>query len=287
MSRTVAEINQQILTNLVTNFDSINITIDPTKWSKRNILRQICWTVATAQAYTEQLMDTMKSEIDTSIRKSRAGSKLWLQEIMFKFQYSDTTVQQLTIIDGVETYPIVDETLQIITACSVSVPSTNTVILKVAKNNPLESLTTPELTAAQGYIDLRGTAGVNYTVRSVPADEIMIEAYLYYNKSYASTIVTDTKNAINSFFLNMSITNFDGTLFVSDIEKTLKQVTGMVDVVMLSMSARASTTSWAMRTDLVVSSQVVKRDWLTIAGYCKTETMALHTIDDTLHFFGQ
>ena len=101
MARTVSDIQTAIEADLVTNFANIGITLDTTRWSKRNILRLLCFVVATASAYLEQLMDALKLQIEVTASQSAAASPLWIQAQMFLFQYSATTPQVLELINTV------------------------------------------------------------------------------------------------------------------------------------------------------------------------------------------
>lgn len=105
MARSVAEINNYIVTNLVSQFASQGITITPTLWSKRNILRLVCYTVAIAQALLEQLQDIFIQRVEDIQGRSAAASILWLQDKFFKFQYNATTPQILQAVIVVLTSP--------------------------------------------------------------------------------------------------------------------------------------------------------------------------------------
>ena len=164
MARSVSNINDYIVSNLVTNFAAIGITINPLLWSKRNLLRLICYTVAISQALMEQLQDLFRQNIELTVSKAAAASALWVQDKMFKFQYSATNPQIIALINTVPTYAVVDPTLLLITACSVTTDVSNSVNIKVAKGNPLVALAAPEISSAQGYINIIGIAGINYNV---------------------------------------------------------------------------------------------------------------------------
>lgn len=282
MARTVNDIQNQIQTNLVANFADAGITIDTSNWSKRNIMRLFCFTIAVVIAYFEQIMDTMKTNIDTTVKNNIPASALWIQGKMFEFQFSSDNQQFLTMVDGKAVYPIVDTELRIITACSVTSINANEVLIKVAKSSPFVALDpSTELASAQSYINQIGVAGINYIVKSTDPDRIMIAANVYYNGQY--TQMKDTVIAtIESFLANLSITNFNGYLKVSDIERAIRNIEGVNDVVLTEVYARDYNLPYANAIKLVTGSDVQTRQWLPVAGYCSPENETGHTLNDTI-----
>src|ERR1700749_1393665 len=115
MARSVDQINSFLVDTLVSNFAAIGVTINPTLWSKRNMLRALCYTVAIVQALMEQLQDVFKANIEAVVATAAAASAKWVQAKMFEFQYSATDPQVIALINTVPVYPVVDPTLQIIT----------------------------------------------------------------------------------------------------------------------------------------------------------------------------
>ena len=284
MARTVAAIQTQIETELVANFAAVGVTIDPTKWSKRNMMRLFCYIFAVSTAYLEQLMDVLKTSLEATASQSAAASPLWIQAQMFEFQYSATDPQIIQLINTVPQYPVVDATKRIITACSVTSTTSNEVTIKVAKSDPFQALATAELSAAQGYINYLGTAGINYTVVSLDADRIYIDANIYYQGQYSSVIQANVIAAIDAFLQNLSITNFDGSLKMTDLENVIRNVQGVNDVVLVNVRGRAAADPFANGIDLILNQKVVQRLWNTVAGYCIQEDTVGETFTDTLNF---
>lgn len=264
MARTVSDIQTQITGQLVANFSAVGITVDPTKWSKRNMLQLLCFTFATCAAYLEQLMDVMKASIETVASQSAAASPLWIQAQMFNCQYSSTVPQILQMIGTIPQYPVVDPTLLFITGCSVSSVTPNIVTIKVATGNPFTALSAPQLAAAQGFINLIGTAGVQYTVVSQAADTIDINANVYYQGQYSSIITATVLAAIDSFLQNASVTNFDGSVKLSELEAAILAVTGVNDVELLNVQATAYGSSPVA---LITSKLAIMRQWFPVSGY--------------------
>lgn len=287
MARTVAECNQYIVNNLVTQFASVGITIDPNNWSKRNLLRNICYAFAIAQALFEQLADQSIAEMEDIQSKSVAATKPWIQDKMRKFQYSATDPQVLQLVNNVPQYPEVKEDLQIITACSVYTTVQQQVIIKVAKGSPFAALATGELTAAQDYIDTIGTAGIVYVVTSTAADRLYIKANVYYQGIYAAVIQTTVIDAINAFLTDLSETNFDGYLFIAKLLEAIRSVEGVNDVALEDVSARYSAQAFGAGTDLVVGFDLLQRRYLTGAGYIIEEDTAGETFADKITFIAE
>lgn len=287
MARTVDTINQATINALVSNLSSIGITINPNNWSKRNILRMLCYTFASCCALAEQLMDLVQSNIEDTVSRAAAASQLWVQQKMFEFQYSSTVPQVIQMIDGIPQYPFVDESLRIITACSVKSDLANNVQIKVAKGNPLTALVTLELNAAQSFINTIGTAGIIYVVKSANPDLLFIDADIYYKGEYAPIIQLSVVAALDSYLLNLSVTNFDGGLKVSDLEVYIKSLPGVTDVLLKNVSIRATTVLFGSGTYLVQNETTLIREYIMVAGYAKQETTSGQTFSDTLNFIAQ
>lgn len=300
MARSVEQINAYIVGTLVTNFAAIGITINPIQWSRRNLLRAICFTVAVVQALFEQLQDLFLQTIESVQARSAAASILWLQDAMFKFQYSATVPQilqfitvTLTSATGVPfdylyvTYPVIDTSLRIITACSVKSTISGRVNIKIAKSSPFVALSAPELAAAQSYVNIKGAAGITYLVSSLDADRLYIDADIWYQGSYSAVIQANVIAALNAFMQTLSRIDFDGSIKLSDIEGCIRNVAGVNDVVLQNVQARANATAYGSGTNMVVANLVVSRLYNTAAGYIIQETTATHTFADSLTFIAQ
>jgi len=288
MARSISDIQTQINTELVAAFAAINITIDPTKWSKRNMMRLFCYIFSVCTAYLEQLMDVLKLSLEKTASQSAAASGLWIQAQMFAFQYSSTDPQVLQLVGTIPVYPLIDVTLRIITACAVKSTASNEVTIKVAKGNPFVKLSpSTELAAAQGYINQLGSAGINYTVVSLDSDKLYVNADIYYQGQYSAVISANVIAALNSFLQNLSITNFDGSLKMTDLENVIRNVTGVNDVVLLNVRGRADTDSYSAGINLILNKQTQQRLWNTIAGYSSQENTTGYTFADSLNFIAE
>ncbi len=288
MARSVDIINTSIVSTLQTNFEAVGITIDTTNWSRRNMIRLFCYSFAICIAYVEQLMDTLQSNLETLASKTPAASQLWVQAQMFLFQYAEGNPQVVQLIDMKPQYLVVDSSLRIITACAVLSNVSNEVIVKVAKTvtGSLAALDSDQLTAAQAYINTCGDAGVQYQVQSKDPDRIMIQADIYYSGQYSS-ISANVITSLVSFLQNLSLTNFDGAIRLTDIESTIKSVSGVTDVVLKNVKARGSDTSFNSGVYLVSNKTTIQRQWNTIAGYCDQETTTEYDFASTLNYISE
>lgn len=283
MARTVAEINSYIVDQLVSQMSLVGITIDPTLWSKRDILRAICYTVAIAQALVEQLQDAFMSDIEGVVATAAAASAKWVQAKMFAFQYSSTNPQIVALINTIPTYPTIDPTLQLITACSVTSDASNNVTIKVAKSNPFTALASLELSSAQGYINTIGMVGIQYNVISLSPDQLYVQADIYYQGQYAAIILSNLVTAISNFLTQSAVNNFNGKIKMSDLEAAIRNTQGVNDVVLKNVRGRASTDAFSAGIDLILATDVLQRQWSTVAGYSIPETTAGKTLADQLN----
>jgi hypothetical protein len=283
MARTIAQIQAQIIATKEAQPELAGLT----STSKRAIWNLWTFVIAACIAIFEQLLDSFLTEVETQVAQSAGASVLWLQAKMFQFQYDATTPQVVQLINTVPQYPTIDKTKQIITACSVTSSLSNQVSIKVAKSNPFVALASAELTAAQSYINTIGAAGITYNVISLNADKLYVQAQIYYQGQYSTVIQQNVIDAINSFLQNLSTTNFNGSMKISDLEGAIRNVAGVNDVVLNNVRGRDDASSFANGIDLVLNNTVISRQWNTIAGYIVQETTSGKTFADSLTFIAQ
>jgi len=281
MARSVAEIQTQMLDAIAADATLGTLL---TSTSKRAIYRLFTFVVAVGINVLEQLIDIFTLSVETTASKAIPATAAWLQDQVFKFQYSATNPQVIQLINFAPAYPIVDETLRIISRCSVTTNLSNSVVVKVATGTTPAALTSPQLVALQSYMDLIGIAGVNYVCTSLAADKIYIQANIYYQGQYSSVISQNVQLAITNFLAGIP---FNGNVKISDLEDTIRNVEGVNDIVSVNIRTRDDSTALASATYLVQSQQVIGRQWATIAGYIVPETTAGNTLADTLTFIAE
>ena len=287
MARTVAQIlaamdaEQAAQTNL-SGLNSTSKTVIYTLWK---------YIVAVSHYLLESLIDQKKTEIENVLKAGYFGTALWIREKCFEFQYDATVPQVIEIINGVPTYPVIDEDKQIITRCSVKSTGFSAVNIKVAKSEPPEVLLAAEKTALSAYFNAGGDAsggeqgigavGINYNVLSYQPDRLYIEAEIFYNGIFAGTIQDQTIEALETFMANMP---FDGDLKVIDVVDALKTVPGFIDVQIEELAYRAQATAFGSRTQLIASATQAAPSGATTAGYLIEEDTATYTFTDKLTF---
>lgn len=283
MARTIAVIMQSMLEAKAAESTLSGLT----STSQTAIWRLWIYIVASCINIFEQLQDVFRTEIETISANAISGTPQWVQDKTFKFQYSATVPQIVEVVDSTIVYPVVNESLRIVTRCSVSISSIGVVNIKVAKATsttddtpiPLAAL---EESSLNSYWDLIGFAGINYDIINLDPDLIGITADIYYDGQYASTIQSDTITALENYLASIP---FDGYVNVLAIEDALQNVPGISDVKLTTVSGRADATPFASRVKFFdLPTGVNIRRYSTSAGYCIQETQAGNTFADTLTF---
>lgn len=280
MARTIDEIQQEIINKIESTTELSGLTSQST----RSIWRLFTRVVAYIISLFEQKNDIFKAEIEDLINVSIPNTTAWTQNRVFKFQYDATTPQVVTLENLIPTYPAINDDLKIVTRCSVKVDLSNNVRVKVAKNEPPEALTSTERDSLQDYVNVIGTAGINYIVSTSNSDKLFVNADIYYQGQFSSIIADNVVEAIESYLSDIP---FDGQVLMSDLERTIRTVTGVKDVVLKNVKARADGVLLANAVNLVLSNAVTLRKWDTVSGYIVGETTASNTLYDTLNFIPQ
>lgn len=245
------------------------------------IFRLFTFVVATCINLFEQLIDLFRTEVETIASEAVPGTAAWVQREALKFQYSATSPQVVQLVDFVPGYPTVDDSLKIITRCSVKTMSNKVVSIKVAKSDPPEALTTPELNSFKSYLDVISFAGVQYNAVSLTADRLFLAADIYYNGAYAGVISATVIEAIETF---LSTIPFDGIVKVSKLIDAIQSVAGVTDVAINDLAMRANTVVFASKTFLVQGYDTLLVKYPTSAGYIIQEDTAGETFADKLNF---
>jgi hypothetical protein len=278
MAREISVIQQQILDQV-----AIDPVLNPnlTSLSKRAIFRLWAFIVAVAIGIFEQLLDAFKIDVEALIAAAAPGTPTWIQDKVFKFQYSDDSPQVIQLINLAPKYPVTDASLRIVTRCSVTTDVSGNVTVKVAKEEPPQALDTPELDALTSYLTAMGVAGITYNCISLEADRIYVKAQVYYSGLFSSVIKENVTLAIDEYLASIP---FNGRVKVSDLESAILAVDGVDDVILEQVSARADAMAFGAGTDLVINNTLASRFWPTIAGYAVSEDTAGQTLVDSLEF---
>jgi hypothetical protein len=278
MARQISVIQQQILDSMAA--DAV-LSQNLTSVSKRAIYRLWAFIVAVAIALHEQLIDLFKTEVEALVAQAAPGTPSWLQAQVFKFQYSSTSPQVVQLINLAPVYPVVDESLRIITRCSVTTDVANNVTVKVAKGEPPTALASLELDALTSYIGVIGVAGISYNVVSLAADRLYVSAQVYYSGLFSSVIKANVIAAIDAYLASIP---FNGQIKISELETAILNVDGVDDVILQDVRARDNATAFPGGTSLVIGNTLASRFWPTLAGYAISEDTAGNTLADSLTF---
>jgi hypothetical protein len=280
MARTIAEIQDQIITSIQADTDLSGVNSP----SRRALWRLWTYIVAVAISVFEQILDIAKVDFETIVRAAPPATAEWIRGKMLEFQYDPDTAQHVQLVDFVPQYLTVDESLRIITRCGVNVSAYNTVYVKVAKGTQPGPLSESERLAAQDYLRIIGIAGIHYLVVSLPPDRLFIHADIYIKGSNQAYVMLDVPKAIEGYLTSIP---FDGVMKIVDLIDTMKSVPGVSDVVLHSIAARTESVSFANRTSLIKDKTLLNSKWQTQAGYMVPEDTTGQTLSETLNYIVQ
>jgi len=284
MARTIAEIQNSIIASKdsYANLSGLNSPSQTSKW------RLFTYIVAVAISFLEQIIDIFKVEIETKLVNKVSGTAQWIKNNLFLFQYDATTPQIVQIdADYKISYPVFNESLQIISQVALEVLDNNLIQIKVAKETPPVPLTTIEKTAVEGYLDEIMPAGIQTTVISEISDKIVIKANVYYNGMYSSIIQTNVEGAINNYLENLP---FGGKFVVSELQDKIMGVAGVKDVDLDRIQARRDYQTFVYGGNYQIyrlegsTADVNNRFYNTYAGYVVPEVTSGYTLTDLITY---
>lgn len=259
-----------------TGLSSLN---NPSQTSIYQLFKKV---VAQTLNYFEQLVDTKKDEIDQAILLAPPATGAWLQNKIFEFQYSASNPQIIQLIDYAPQYTTVNEDLRVITRCSVTTDLNREVNIKVAVSDPPTALGLPVYGALYAYIDKILPVGLYFNLINLTADQLYVEANVYYDGQYIDVIQDNVEAAINSYLANLP---FNGTVYISEVEDAIQSVTGVKDVRLTTIKARQDTVPLASAVVIYdITTGVNGRKWNTVAGYIVEENTAGNTFADKITY---
>lgn len=277
MARSLSEIQN----SLISSFQAQPELAAANSTSRRAIWRLFTYVQAAGILVLEQIMDVFKAQIETQIAQAIPTTAAWISSKIFAFQYSTTNPQIINLINLVPSYPVVDNTLKIITRCSVTSTLSNRVLIKVAKSNPPEPLDNLELASLQNYINTIGSCGIQYLVSTAASDKISVEADINFIGQYSSVIQSSVINAINTYLANLP---FNGQLKISELEVAILNVTGVTDVLFKNIKVRPDNLTYDEGQYLIQNKTYISKSFQSIAGYITAETTTGHDLPTTLTF---
>lgn len=178
----------------------------------------------------EQLFDVFKSEVNKIVEENRVGKTSWYARKVKEFQLGD-------IVNENAEYNILDVTKQIITRVSVreiEVDNRKRLLIKVAKEEPPEKLSTTELPQFKQYVEKFKFAGVWIDYISQNADEISTNLTVYYKDLDEATVKINVELKINEFLNSI---DFDGVFTKSKFIPFVESAIGVVAIQINSITA--------------------------------------------------
>lgn len=294
MARSIATIQAALIADVIANFtalandpntsasDKAELLKFVANTSKRAIWREWTFNTAVAIALSEQQIDVLQAQIDAVVAKAPSATSAWIQDkVLNYFQFDPNVPQVVKLVDFVPKYPIEDASLRIITRCSVITASSFVVNVKVAKQNPPVQLSSSESDALKTFLKTIGIAGVKYELINEVSDKIYIEGEIKAFGSYSAVIKTNVIAAINNYLASIP---FNGILKVIDIEKTIRNVEGVDDVILKNVRARNNSEVFPIGTSLINNFTLVKSFYETLSGYIVEENTAGQDFSTKLTF---
>jgi len=275
MARTIPEIYNSIiaekqnfsqLSNLAPSNDDFDSLVNNiTNKSNVAIWRVIFYVAAVGIWVHEKLFDKHKQEVQAIVESSEPPTVAWYRKEIFKFQYdtSSNTAIPLQIINGRPQYTSIDPALQIIARCSIVEDGNGQAIIKVVKDDGgIKPLTTNEVSALDSYVADKGAMGIQYSLVSLNADQLLVNAFVYYDPQVDPNVVqSSVEQAINDYLANL---DFDGSIFYQKVVDAIQSGDGVVDVTVSSMSAKDAGGSYGP----------FGRKYQTVAGWIESDNLS-------------
>ena len=274
MARSINTIFQEMITAKEADSNLNELTSN----SQVAIWRLIFYIVAVSINLFEQFQDLFKAEIQTIADTAIPGTLPWARQKTTEFQYSATDPQNLILINLVPIYPVLDESLRIITRASVTEGTALDIRIKVAKNEPPEPLSIDEEIALNDYWNTLRFAGTSFLIVNNLPDRLYINAEIFYDGAYVSVIQANVIDALVLYLENLSSAdNFNGLVRNSAIVDAIQNVEGVIDVKLNQTRGRAESTPFAGGT-------IINVKYESFAGYIIQEDTAGQDFANTLTF---
>lgn len=288
----------QIKAYYVSAMAAIGITVDPTKWSRRNKQQAALNTFSSATGILEQNFDKFTEEVETIIAAGAPDTAPWIQYLCLnKFQYDATTPQipQLDISGQTfaPVFPVPDDAKKIITQCVVVPGSFGTTLVKVAKASG--ALSVAELSALQSFLNLINIPGININASSSNADRIYIQGIVTYLGGFSaiiqSTVVAAIQDYLKSIPTSGIVTDVNsptGLMKLTSLIAAVKAVPGVTDFELVNVNGRPDSTPFSAGSyNLVSGSDWLLPTWqsgLMGSGYMITEDSPTFDINSSLTY---
>lgn len=239
MARTVQQIQQSIITVLVSEMAAINIVIDPATWSRTNIFRLLVTVFASCAFVLESIFDVHTNDTEEALRQQKAHTPRWYANKALAYQHGHSLIPEDDIYDNTG---LTDEQIEAakIVKYSAVIKQANQygvvylrVKLATAQGSDLAPLNEEQLEGVKEYFQQIEDAGVLLVIESLPADYLKMAWTIYYdplilNSQGGRLDGADSDpvgNAIREYLKNLP---FNGTFVLQFITDAVQQVEGVV-----------------------------------------------------------
>lgn len=201
--------------------------------SQTAIWRVWAYVIASCIWAHEKLWDIFWQEIQEKMKRNVPGTLAWYRDKALEFQYNALTAYY--IVFNEDNAPIYDTFApnHRIIAYAATIESFNSVVMvKVAKDNNgiPEQLNAAELQSFKDYMLSVKFAGTRLKCISLPADQLTINATIYFDPIAPLNVVSDAvKSAINAY---LNALPFNGLVYLEQIQDAIQQVKGVISVEM-------------------------------------------------------
>ena len=202
------------------------------------------WTFifATAIHIHESFLDIGIIEMENIARDAVPGTPQWLQRRCLEFQYDADNPQIVSVQpDGSVKYNTIDESLRVVTRCSV-VETETQVVVKTATGDAdsLQPLDTQQLSALRSYLDEIGFAGIILRAESFEPDVFVLDVNVVYDAQFVGDVVKQNiVDAMKTYLSDLSINQFDGVVVREHVVDTIQKVDGVIGLDSQGMEMRA------------------------------------------------
>ena len=257
--RTIAQIQAQILAykNAQSALSTLTSTSKTAYWNLWIFIQ------AVAINLLEQIMSIFMSDIEAVIAEQVPGTAPWIKQQVLNFQYGDVVQINADFTIG---YPAADTKALIVSQCSVATLTNGFINIKVATGTPPVPLdgspgnSGPQVSALSSYLTTILPAGATFSITNQASDTLQVNAVIYYNAQYNTSIQENVIAALNTYSTSLP---FNGIVKVTDIERTVLAVSGVTDVVISQITCVGGGTT----VNLVLGSTVLSREYQTVSGY--------------------
>lgn len=218
----------------------------------------------------EQAAAVFVDEVEQRIALGHAATPPWIQAQIFLFQYNVNVGYLIQITDGITVgYANIVPADRIISNCAVVPNLTGQLKVKVTTGTPAAALSANQIIALNSYLKNFLSPNQQYSIVSTNGDQLRISGTVYFNGQINGAVQQQLITALNDYMATFSTTltgggSFNGLAKVSDIEKTILAIPGVVDWVPTQITI---TPIVGVPTNLIIGSAIIQRSYQAYSGY--------------------